>query len=66
MTQNITTMEGFLQEHSSTDQAYQIVNFISGHLDRIVENKKPSRPDKKRYYKSLLITKGNILGALLN
>ena len=32
------------------------------HLERI---EKP-KPEKKRYYKSILITKGNILGALLN
>ena len=62
LTRKITTMDSFLQEHTNTNQAYQIVNSITAHLERI---EKP-KTDKKRYYKSLLMTKGNILGALLN
>lgn len=62
LTRKITTMDSFIHEHANTEQAYQIVNFILEHLTRI---EKP-RSEKKRYYKSLLITKGNLLGALLN
>ena len=58
----ITHMDSFLHEHASTEQAYQIVNFIISHLERI---ERP-RIDKKRYYKSLLTTKGHMLTALLN
>ena len=62
LTRKITTLESFLQEHASTDQAYQIVNFINEHLKTI---EKP-KPEKHRYYKSMLTAKGNILSALLN
>ena len=59
LTHKITTMDSFIQEHASTDQAYQIVSFINSHLEEI-------KADKKRYYKSLLTTRGSMLGALLN
>lgn len=62
LTKKITKFDSFLHEYASTEQAYQIVNFIIAHLERI---EKP-KPDKNRYYKSLLTSKGNMLSALLN
>lgn len=62
LTRKITTMDSFLQEHANTDQAYQLVNFIISHLEKIEK----SKPEKHRYYKSIIVAKGNILGALLN
>ena len=35
LTRKITTLESFLHEHANTDQAYQIVNFVIKHLERI-------------------------------
>ena len=62
LTRKITTLQSFLHEHANTDQAYQIVNFVIKHLERI---EKP-KPEKHRYYKSILTAKGNNLSALLN
>lgn len=54
-------MDSFIEEHASTDQAYLIVSFITEHISKV------ERPrEKKRNYKSLLMAKGNLLGALLN
>lgn len=59
----ITLLEDFIAEHASTDQAYQIINFISDHLERMHLQPKATRKENQ---KALLKAKGNILSALLN
>lgn len=54
-------MDSFIEAHATTDQAYKIVNFIAEHTEKIEKPK-----EKSRNYKSLLVVKGNLLGALLN